>query len=277
MHAGKCEIAIRDSRPWLLEVSTWVVCYGLLLSFGTIVVHLFGNQFDPCVLELGDAFYFTVVTATTLGYGDISPSGEVAKWRTIALVLGGIANFGFFLNAVAHQWERQRAVRNQEAAVRDIRYRHVRFRVELAKICIEAAWVELSERELRQALVEAEAHDFFSAWAGSRDSFSWESVRRGLSERQLCQTRLRSLCRRYRREIEARLSLTHLANPHALRQIEGVLVTIRGLENTAFDASQGLASELHMAALERLLTGWPDYGDLQRKAVDNLLNPTFGA
>jgi voltage-gated potassium channel Kch len=37
-----------------------------------------------------DAFYFTVVTITTLGYGDIVPQGDLSKIFTVFYALTGI-------------------------------------------------------------------------------------------------------------------------------------------------------------------------------------------
>jgi len=40
-----------------------------------------------------DAAYFTFVTITTVGYGDISPVSPAGKWLTIVLILGGVGTF----------------------------------------------------------------------------------------------------------------------------------------------------------------------------------------
>ncbi len=37
-----------------------------------------------------DSFYFTVITLTTVGYGDLSPTRSLSKLFTVALVLLGI-------------------------------------------------------------------------------------------------------------------------------------------------------------------------------------------
>lgn len=41
-----------------------------------------------------DSFYFTVVTLTTVGYGDLSPSRGVSKLFTVLFILVGV---GFIL------------------------------------------------------------------------------------------------------------------------------------------------------------------------------------
>ena len=58
---------------------------GLVILTGTVFYH-FVEKIDWL-----DSFYFTVVTFTTLGYGDISPQTDIGKLFTVVLVLAGIA------------------------------------------------------------------------------------------------------------------------------------------------------------------------------------------
>jgi len=47
------------------------------------------------VLRLGNAIYFSVVTMTTTGYGDISPKSGAARFLVSVQIL-----FGFFYNVL---------------------------------------------------------------------------------------------------------------------------------------------------------------------------------
>ena len=59
-------------------------------------------EFDDCgPLEIGNAFYVSVVTITTLGYGDFYPSSDIGKWIVSIEALSGILLLGMFLVAVA--------------------------------------------------------------------------------------------------------------------------------------------------------------------------------
>jgi voltage-gated potassium channel Kch len=51
-------------------------------------------------LSLIESFYFSVVTITTLGYGDITPQTDAARLATSAQSLSGIFVIGLFLNAI---------------------------------------------------------------------------------------------------------------------------------------------------------------------------------
>lgn len=48
----------------------------------------------------GDWLYYSIVTVTTLGFGDYTPSGAASQWITAVEVLCGLVTIGFFLNAV---------------------------------------------------------------------------------------------------------------------------------------------------------------------------------
>jgi voltage-gated potassium channel len=44
-------------------------------------------------ISFGDAFYFTVVTVATVGYGDISPHGGASKTLAVVLIVMGVGTF----------------------------------------------------------------------------------------------------------------------------------------------------------------------------------------
>ncbi len=59
-------------------------------------------------LPLGDAFYFTMVTMTTVGYGDIHPTTGLGKVLAVVVMLGGVGSFtGVVANATELMVSRQ--------------------------------------------------------------------------------------------------------------------------------------------------------------------------
>ena len=59
----------------------------LVVSAGTVGFMLVEN------LSLLDAFYFTVVTVATVGYGDVHPISEAGKILSICLIVAGVGTF----------------------------------------------------------------------------------------------------------------------------------------------------------------------------------------
>ncbi len=59
---------------------------------------------NPGVSTFGDAFYFTVVTITTVGFGDITPLSEVGKWVTVLMILSGIILIPWQVSRIIKEW-----------------------------------------------------------------------------------------------------------------------------------------------------------------------------
>ncbi len=55
-----------------------------------------------------DAFYFSSITLTTVGYGDLSPETTAGKLFTVFYLFNGIGLIVAFLNAVARTAVEQR-------------------------------------------------------------------------------------------------------------------------------------------------------------------------
>jgi voltage-gated potassium channel len=62
------------------------------------------NISNPGVQTFGDAFYFTVVTLTTVGFGDITPLSEAGKWVTVLMILSGIILIPWQVGRIAREW-----------------------------------------------------------------------------------------------------------------------------------------------------------------------------
>lgn len=71
-----------------------------LIAFLAIIVLSIGMVFYQIVEDLTwvDAFYFSVISFTTVGYGDISPQTNAGKLFTAIYLIIGIAIFGAFIN-----------------------------------------------------------------------------------------------------------------------------------------------------------------------------------
>ena len=54
-----------------------------------------------------DALYFSIVTITTLGFGDVLPSGTAGKVLVCAEAILGVVFIGMFLNAISESQARQ--------------------------------------------------------------------------------------------------------------------------------------------------------------------------
>jgi voltage-gated potassium channel len=64
------------------------------------------NGINHEVDTFGDAFYFTVVTLTTVGFGDITPHAEAGRWVTVLMVLSGIILLPWQARRIVKEWVR---------------------------------------------------------------------------------------------------------------------------------------------------------------------------
>jgi len=70
-------------------------------SYGTVGTYALREDFGN-VSTLVDAFYFTLVTSSTVGFGDVTPApaSEEAKLFTMSVILVGVASFGIALSTL---------------------------------------------------------------------------------------------------------------------------------------------------------------------------------
>jgi voltage-gated potassium channel len=73
---------------------------GLLLAYGVLGSLILGQGFAPPILTFQQAVYFTVVTMSTVGYGDILPKSDDARLFVVSLIIVGLSVFVTSVTAV---------------------------------------------------------------------------------------------------------------------------------------------------------------------------------
>ncbi len=73
---------------------------GLIVVVGTVVYHFVEGW------TWLDALYFSVITLTTIGYGDFSPQTDLGKAFTIAYIIIGVGLILSFINTLYHHFSR---------------------------------------------------------------------------------------------------------------------------------------------------------------------------
>ncbi len=92
-----------------LSLNQWVAIWlGMVIGCGFIFwivdqtawagLHHNGRPLEPGVTSLGDCLYFSVVTATTLGYGDITPVTTWARALAALEAVGGMVLVGALIS-----------------------------------------------------------------------------------------------------------------------------------------------------------------------------------
>lgn len=69
-----------------------------ILTYGVVGSYLLGAGFHPRIRDFGTALYYTIVTLSTVGYGDVVPVTPEARWFAVSLLVVGL---GVFASVVA--------------------------------------------------------------------------------------------------------------------------------------------------------------------------------
>ncbi|WP_257264136.1 voltage-gated potassium channel protein [Endozoicomonas sp. ONNA2] len=77
-----------------------IISFSILLFYGSYGSLYFGTGFAPEIDNLVTAFYFSIVTMTTVGYGDIIPKSESARLFTVSMIIAGITVFATSLTTI---------------------------------------------------------------------------------------------------------------------------------------------------------------------------------
>ncbi|MDS0283032.1 ion transporter [Haloarcula onubensis] len=65
---------------------------------------------NPAVGNFGDAFYYVVVTISTVGFGDIIPTTAAGRWVTVAAILAGIIVIPWQAGKIVREWRSKEKV-----------------------------------------------------------------------------------------------------------------------------------------------------------------------
>lgn len=90
------------------EYRDLIITTVLILALGTVAFHyLEGWSFV-------DSLYFSIITLTTIGYGDFSPQTTYGKLFTIFYITLGIGIVLAFVNTVYHHFEKERKAKEKK-------------------------------------------------------------------------------------------------------------------------------------------------------------------
>ena len=83
------------------ELITLAIFMGFLIFIASIAIYLFeNNSSGGNVRHLYDAFYWSIVTISTVGYGDITPQTVGGRLVAISLILTGLGVLSFFTSII---------------------------------------------------------------------------------------------------------------------------------------------------------------------------------
>ncbi len=83
------------------EFFTLAIMFFMAIAFGSTIIFIYeGAGVNPNITSFFDAVYWSVITISTVGFGDISPITVEGRIATLFLVVGGLSVIAFFTSIV---------------------------------------------------------------------------------------------------------------------------------------------------------------------------------
>jgi voltage-gated potassium channel len=93
---------------YFLKVMRLAVTIFIIFFISSGVFFTVENGINDRINTFGDAFYYTVVTLTTVGFGDITPTSEAGRWVTVMMIISGIILIPWQAGQIVREWLRSR-------------------------------------------------------------------------------------------------------------------------------------------------------------------------
>jgi voltage-gated potassium channel len=100
------------------EFITLLIMFFMAISFGSTIIFIYeGNGTNPNINSFFDAVYWSIITISTVGFGDISPVTIEGKVATLFLVIGGLSVIAFFTSIVTTALETRLIALKEEKVI----------------------------------------------------------------------------------------------------------------------------------------------------------------
>ncbi|OPY52542.1 MAG: Hyperpolarization-activated voltage-gated potassium channel [Methanosaeta sp. PtaU1.Bin112] len=90
--------------PRMINVAQLVVSIIIIFFVYSGLFYFVESPVNSDVQNFGDAFYFTVVAVSTVGFGDIVPASDAGRFITVAMIISGIIIIPFQAARIFRAW-----------------------------------------------------------------------------------------------------------------------------------------------------------------------------
>jgi len=103
------------------ELFILLIAVGFVTFIGGAVIYVFEAHANPKIDNFFDAIYWSLITISTVGYGDITPVTEEGKVLTMVLIIIGIGFISFATSIIASAFTEKLEELKAERVVRQIK------------------------------------------------------------------------------------------------------------------------------------------------------------
>ncbi len=103
------------------ELITLLTLSGFFIFIAGIMLYVFeGNNQNPNIHNLFDAFYWALITISTVGYGDISPVTPEGRVVTMLIILTGIGLISFVTSIIVSSFSERLTILREDRIVQNL-------------------------------------------------------------------------------------------------------------------------------------------------------------
>jgi len=104
------------------EFITLLMFSGIVIFVSSVLIYVMeANNADSNIETLYDAFYWSIVTISTVGYGDITPTSSAGQFVTMMVIITGIAVLAFTTSIIVSAFDEKLDEIKEVKTIDDIR------------------------------------------------------------------------------------------------------------------------------------------------------------
>jgi len=196
-------------------------------------------------ITFGDSLYFSVVTITTLGYGDLSPISSAGKTIAATEALLGVILMGVFLLAVSSQLIEREERKRIDAAKANLKAQYNAWRQNIMFSLVFLAEPRQGVRsDLAEKLTDVK---YFREYFKEDDSARWYSIANNLTSDSYYSNEIINGIEALQHHIEIFVTVVRVSDAELLKQLTQYVDHLRNMRKRNlddYDDQKGLMRDL---------------------------------